>query len=77
MEDPQSIIGLFTHELNTRLRNEVLKSCPSEVDKAYRIVEHMERPGGDAPATMTATTTTQTSRAPFDHSMMGTTSSLP
>ena len=47
VEDPRIVIGLFTHGLATRLGNEVLKSCPSEVDEAYRIVEHMERPGDD------------------------------
>ena len=28
VEDPRIVIGLFTHGLTTRLRNEVLKSCP-------------------------------------------------
>ena len=73
VEDPRIVIGLFTHGLTTRLRNEVLKSCPSEVDEAYRIVEHMERPGDDAPAT----TTTQTARAPFTCSTTTTTLSQP
>ena len=53
VEDPRIVIGLFTHGLTTRLQNEVLKSCTSEVDEAYRIVEHMERPGDDAPVTTT------------------------
>ena len=48
MEDPRIVSGLFTHGLITHLRNEVLKSCPSKVDEAYRIVEHMERFGDDA-----------------------------
>ena len=73
VEDPRIVIGLFTHGLTTRLRNEVLKSCPSEVDEAYRIVEHMERPGDDAPVT----TTTQTTRAPFTCSTTTTTPSQP
>ena len=73
VEDPRIVIGLFTHGLTTRLRNEVLKSCPSKVDEAYRIVEHMERPGDDAPAT----TTTQTARAPFTRFTTTTTSSQP
>ena len=71
VEDPWIVIGLFTHGLTTRLRNEVLKSCPFEVDEAYRIVEHMERPGDDAPGT----TITLTVRAPFTHSATATTSS--
>ena len=75
MDDPHIVIGLFTHGLNTRLWNEVLKSCPFKVDKAYRIVEHMERPGDDAPMTTIAMTTTQTARAPFTHSTTATTSS--
>ena len=73
VEDPRIVIVLFTHGLTTRLRNEVLKSCPSEVDEAYRIVEHMERPGDDAPVT----TTTQTARAPFTRSTTTTTPSQP
>ena len=73
VEDPRIVIGLFTHGLNTRLQNEVLKSCPSKVYEAYHIVEHMERPGDDA----LATTTTQTARAPFSRSAMATTSSQP
>ena len=77
VEDPQIIIGLFTHGLITHFQNEVLKSCLSEVDEAYRIVEHMERPGDDAPATTTATTTTQTTTAPFSRSAKTTTSSQP
>ena len=71
VEDPRTVIGLFTHGLTTRLRNEVLKSCPSKVDEAYRIVEHMERLGDDAPVT----TTTQTTRAPFTRSTTTTTPS--
>ena len=58
VEDPRIFIGLFTHGLSTRLHNEVLKSCPSEVDEAYHIVEHMERPGDDASSMMTETMTT-------------------
>ena len=73
VEDPRIVIGLFTHGLTTRLWNEVLKSCPSEVDEAYHIVEHMERPGDDAPVT----TTPQTTRAPFTRSTMATTPSQP
>ena len=73
MEDPRIVIGLFTHGLTTRLRNEVLKSCPSEVDEAYRIVEHMERPGDDAPM-MTAI---QTARARFTRSTTTTSPSQP
>ena len=73
VEDPRIVIGLFTHGLTTRLWNEVLKSCPSEVDEAYSIVEHMERPGDDAPVT----TTTQTARAPFTRSTTTTTPSQP
>ena len=73
VEDPRIVIGLFTHVLTTRLRNEVLKSCPSKVDEAYRIVEHMERPGDDAPVT----TTTQTARALFTRSTTTTTPSQP
>ena len=77
VEDPQIVIGLFTHSLSTRLRNEVLKSCPSKVDEAYHIVEHMERPRDDTLMTTPATTMTQTSRAPFTRSTMGTTSFQP
>ena len=73
VEDPRIVIVLFTHGLTTRLRNEVLKSCPSKVDEAYRIVEHMERPGDDAPAM----TTTPTARAPFTRSTTTTTTSQP
>ena len=73
VEDPRIVIGLFTHGLTTRLRNEVLKSCPSKVDEAYRIVEHMDRPGDDAPATTTA----QTARALFTRSTTTTTPSQP
>ena len=73
VEDPRIVIGLFTHGLTTRLRNEVLKSCPSEVDEAYRIVEHIKRPRDDAPVTMT----TQTARAPFTRSATTTTPSQP
>ena len=64
VEDPRIVIGLFTHGLTTRLRNEVLKSCPSEVDEAYRIVEHMERLGDDAPVTTTTQTAWPRSPAP-------------
>ena len=73
VEDPRIVIGLFTHGLITRLRNEVLKSCPSEVDEAYHIMEHMERPGEHAPTTTTA----QTARVPFTRSSTTTTPSQP
>ena len=49
VEDSRVVLGIFTHGLSPRLRNEVLKSNPSEVDEAYRIVEHMERPIEDSP----------------------------
>ena len=77
VEDPRIVIGLSTHGLSRRLWNEVLKSCPSKVDEVYRIVEHMERHGDDAQVTTTTTTMTQTSKAPFTHSTMGTTSFQP
>ena len=73
VEDPQIVIGLFTHGLTTRLRNEVLKNCPTEVDEAYCIVEHMERPGDDVPATTIA----QTAQAPFTRPTTTTTPSQP
>ena len=53
MEDPEIFIGLFTHGKNTPLQNEVIKSCPSNVDDAYYIVEHMERASNDAPTLLT------------------------
>ena len=58
VEDPRTVIGLFTHGLNTPLWNEVLKSCPSEDEDTYRIVEHMERPRDDALVMMIATMNT-------------------
>ena len=67
VDDPRVVMGIFMHGLTPRLRNEVLKTNPSEVDEAYRIVEHMERPGEDVstPApqtTKTATPSQQTTR---------------
>ncbi|CAA7401494.1 unnamed protein product [Spirodela intermedia] len=47
VEDSHVVLGIFTHGLSLRLRNEVLKGNPSEVDEAYPIVEHMERPAED------------------------------
>ena len=58
VEDPQIIIGLFTHGLNTRLQNEALKSCFFKVDEADSIVGHMERLDDDAPTAPPTTTTT-------------------
>ena len=57
VEDSRVVLGIFTHGLSPRLRNEVLKSNPSEVNEAYRIVEHMERPTEDSPAIPPTTTT--------------------
>ena len=56
IEDSRVVLGIFTHGLSPRLRNEVLKSNPSEVDEAYRIVEHMERPTEDSPVIPPTTT---------------------
>ena len=48
LEDSRVVLGIFTHELSLRLQNEVLKSNPFEVNEAYRIVEHIEKPAEDA-----------------------------
>ncbi|CAA6666526.1 unnamed protein product [Spirodela intermedia] len=55
--DSRVVLGIFTHELSLRLQNEVLKSNLSEVDEAYRIVEHMERPAEDTQFTPPPITT--------------------
>lgn len=47
MDDPRIVISLFMHGLTPHLQNEVLKCNPSEVDEAYRLVEHMEHPSDD------------------------------
>ena len=57
VEDSRVVLGIFTHGFSPRLRNEVLKGNPSEVDEAYRIVEHMERPTEDSPVLPSRTTT--------------------
>ncbi|CAA7409788.1 unnamed protein product [Spirodela intermedia] len=57
VEDSRVILGIFTHGLSLRLWNEVLKSNPSEVDEAYRIVEHMKRPAEDTQFTPPPITT--------------------
>ena len=61
MEDPRIVISLFTYGLSTRLWNEVLKSCPTEVDEAYHIVKYMERPSDDVLMIVPATMTTENS----------------
>ena len=57
VQDSRVVLGIFTHGLSPRLRNEVLKSNPPEVDEAYHIVEHMEQPTEDSPVTPPLTTT--------------------
>ena len=57
VEDSRVVLGLFTRGLSLRLRNEVLKSNSSEVNEAYRIVEHMERPTEDSLVIPPTTTT--------------------
>ena len=57
VEDSRVVLGIFTHGLSPRLRNKVLKSNLSEVDEAYRIVEHVERPTEDSPVIPPMTTT--------------------
>ena len=57
VEDSRVVLGIFTNGLSPWLRNEVLKSNPFEVDEAYRIVEHIERPTEDSPIIPPTTTT--------------------
>ena len=57
VEDSHVVLGIFTHGLSLWLRNEVLKSNPSEVDEAYHIVEHIEQPTKDSPVIPPTTTT--------------------
>ena len=47
IEDSRVVLGIFTYGVIPQLQNERLKSNSSEVDEAYRIVEHMERPTED------------------------------
>ena len=57
VEDSRVVLDIFTHGLSLLLQNEVLNSNLSEVDEAYHIVEHMERPTEDAPAVPPTITT--------------------